>query len=140
MKNVWILMACCLFILSGCCNSTEKTGCEIPCCSSEKEDMQYVMNIPRKIKPEHVAAFKESFEKCKVETLKEPGCLDYGMYQSYTDSTEFMIVETWKNKAAHLEHMETPYLKVHIEEIQGVGEPGYSKKMAEIYVCPHVNN
>jgi len=80
------------------------------------------------------------FLKCKVETVKEPGCLEYGMYQSYTDSTEFMIVEAWKNKAAHLEHMETPHLKVHIEEIQGVGDPDYKGKMTEVYVCPHVNN
>ena len=86
MKKVFISMACVLIALSGCTNG-----------GSNKESMEVVLNIKRKVKPECVSALKESFLKCKESTLLEPGCIDYGMYQSLTDSTEFFIAETWKN-------------------------------------------
>jgi quinol monooxygenase YgiN len=97
------------------------------------------MNLTRKVKPEQVAAFKASFEKCKEGTLQEPGCADYGMYQSYIDSTEFIIVETWMNKGEHLKHMETEHLKIHLEEIKDMSEPGFKAVNTTIYVCPGVN-
>ncbi|GEM_PF-55233 len=125
-------------ILSGCSAPSGQKN-ENVSCESGKESMEYVMNLTRKIKPEHVAAFKESFEKCRVGTLQEPGCVDYRMYQSYSDSTEFIIVETWKNKGEHLKHMETEHLKQHLQEIKNTGEPGFQGRNAEIYVCPNVN-
>lgn len=141
MKNLFALMACALMIGFGACNpTTNKDTAEAGCCASQKDQLVYVMNLERKIKPEHVAAYKESFEKCKVGTLQEPGCLDYAMYQSYTDSTRFFIAETWANKGEHLKHMDTPHLKLHIEEIRGMGEPDFKGNNAEIYVCPMVNN
>ena len=81
MKKVFISMTCVLIALSGCTNG-----------GSNKESMEVVLNIKRKVKPECVSALKESFLKCKESTLLEPGCIDYGMYQSLTDSTEFFSV------------------------------------------------
>ena len=69
MKKVFISMACVLIALSGCTNG-----------GSNKESMEVVLNIKRKVKPECVSALKESFLKCKESTLLEPGCIAYGMY------------------------------------------------------------
>lgn len=141
MKNLFKLSAflfICLVIVSGCTSTPQKETAE-ETCAANKEDMMYVMNLPRKIKPEHVAAYKASFEKCKAPTLQEPGCLDYGMYQSYTDSTVFFIAETWKNKQAHRDHMQTEHLKTHLLEIKGMGDPDFKGKSTEVYVCPNVN-
>lgn len=106
MKKVFISMACVLIALSGCTNG-----------GSNKESMEVVLNIKRKVKPECVSALKESFLKCKESTLLEPGCIDYGMYQSLTDSTEFFIAETWKNDGELQKHGETAHLKQHPDEI-----------------------
>jgi quinol monooxygenase YgiN len=101
--------------------------------------MKYAMNLYRKVLPEHLEAYKASFEKCRVETLKEPGCLTYGMYQSYNDSTEFLIFEVWANKAAHNEHGQTAHLKQHIEEIKGMSDPSFKADNVMVYICPNVN-
>ena len=116
MKKVFISMTCVLIALSGCTNG-----------GSNKESMEVVLNIKRKVKPECVSALKESFLKCKESTLLEPGCIDYGMYQSLTDSTEFFIAET-----AHL--------KQHLNEIKDMGDPSYKGSFRKIYVCPSVND
>ena len=110
MKKVFISMACVLIALSGCTNG-----------GSNKESMEVVLNIKRKVKPECVSALKESFLKCKESTLLEPGCIDYGMYQSLTDSTEFFIAETWKNDGELQKHGETAHLKQHLNEIGAAG-------------------
>lgn len=101
--------------------------------------MKYVMNLYRKVLPEHLEAYKASFEKCRVETLKEPGCVSYAMYQSYNDSTEFLIFEVWANKAAHNEHGQTAHLKQHVEEIKGMSDPSFKADNVMVYVCPNVN-
>lgn len=138
MKNVFLSVVCFIMIFSGCSAPAEKQT-QSASCAENKESMQVVMNLPRKILPEHVAAYKASFEKCKTPTLQEPGCLDYAMYQSYTDSTEFLIYEVWENKGEHLKHMETEHLKTHLQEIKGMGDPSFKGKGSNVYVCPNVN-
>ena len=86
------------------------------------------------------ALLKESFLKCKESTLLEPGCIDYGMYQSLTDSTEFFIAETWKNDGELQKHGETAHLKQHLNEIKDMGDPSYKGSFRKIYVCPSVND
>lgn len=132
-------MACGLMLLSGCCNSTKQDSTACGTCPADKNSLQVVMNLQRKVKPEFVSAFKASFEKCKESTIQEPGCLGYGMYQSYTDSTEFFIAEIWKNKPEHLKHMETEHLKLHLEETKDMGDPSFTANDVVIYVCPEVN-
>ena len=48
MKKVFISMTCVLIALSGCTNG-----------GSNKESMEVVLNIKRKVKPECVSALKE---------------------------------------------------------------------------------
>lgn len=136
MKKLFLLFAVGVLVLSGCSFAINQ---ETTSSVDQKESMAYLMNLQRKIKPEFVSAFRNSFEKCRVETLKEPGCVNYVMYQSYTDSTEFFITETWKNKEAHTLHGETPHLKVHIEEIRGMSDPDFKANNTRVYICPHVN-
>lgn len=139
MKKVFISMACVLIALSGCTNSSDNEGVATNCCANDKESLEVVLNIKRKVKPEHVPAFKASFLKCAESTLKEPGCIDYGMYQSLTDSTEFFIAETWKNDGELQKHGETAHLKQHLSEIKDMGDPSYKGNFQKIFVCPNVN-
>ncbi len=84
-----------------------------------------LLNIIRKVKPEHVSTFRDSFLKCRVETLKEAGCEAYELYQSPTDPTIFFIFEIWKNEEAHKFHSSTPHLKAHSAETRGVADPEF---------------
>lgn len=88
----------------------------------QKKGDRLLLNIVRKVKPEHVSTFRDSFLKCRVETLKEEGCEAYELYQSPTDPTIFFIYEIWKNEAAHQFHSSTPHLKAHSAETRGVGD------------------
>ena len=137
MKSILVLMASCMLVLSGCDAKKDQTAGECSCVSG-KDAMELTMNIPIKIKPEYVSKYKEVFEKCQAGTLKEEACLDYVIFQSYTDSTEFHLFERWTNKPGHLAHMQTEHFKVYIEESKGFNDTPKTKTI-EVYACPCVN-
>ncbi len=139
MKKVLFAIGCGIIFLGSCCNSpTQEANGKTCGCAAKKDSLEIIMNIPVKIKPEFVSAYKAAFEKCKAETLKEETCLDYSLFQSYTDSTEFHLYERWKNKPGHKLHMETAHLKQYFEDIKGMNDKAKSK-MITTYVCPCVN-
>ena len=110
-------------------------------CSYSKDSMIVVMRFELKVKPESVALLKQSFDACKVEVLaKEPGCLDYTLFQSYNDSTLFCINETWATKADHNAHMQLEHTKKHLAETRGIRDPSFKSTTSYMYwVCPEVN-
>jgi quinol monooxygenase YgiN len=107
----------------------------------DKDSMRVVMRFELKVKPESVALLKHSFDACKVEVLaKEPGCLDYTLFQSYNDSTLFCINETWATKADHNTHMQLEHTKKHLAETRGIRDPSFKSTTSYMYwVCPEVN-
>ena len=110
-------------------------------CTYNKDSMKVVMRFELKVKPESVALLKQSFDACKVEVLaKEPGCLDYSLFQSYNDSTVFCITETWATKADHDEHMKLEHTIKHISETRDFRDPSFKSNTNYVYwVCPGVN-
>lgn len=44
-------------------------------------------------------------------TRKEPGCINYDLYQSLDDRGLFMLYENWTSKKDLDEHLNMPYLK-----------------------------
>jgi quinol monooxygenase YgiN len=110
-------------------------------CASSKDSMRVVMRFEIKVKPEGVAFLKQSFDACKVEVLaKEPGCLDYSLFQSYNDSTLFCITETWATKGDHNAHMQLEHTKKHIAETSNIRDPSFKSTTNYIYwVCPEAN-
>jgi quinol monooxygenase YgiN len=110
-------------------------------CQSNKDEMQVVMRFELKVLPENVSLLKESFEACKVEVLaKEPGCLDYSLFQSYTDSTKFCLTEAWVNKAAHNAHMKLAHTKKHLAETKGIHDRTFKSETNYVYwICPEAN-
>ena len=83
MKNLFlgvIVLVTIGFFTSGLKNRTPDKVC-----SYSKDSMIVVMRFERKVKPENVAFLKRSFDECKAAVMaKEPGCLDYSLFQSYT--------------------------------------------------------
>jgi len=139
MKKLILTVGCCVGFLSGCCNLSNQPAGERTCnCAAKKDLLEIIMNIPIKIKPEFVSAYKVAFEKCQAASLQEATCLDYSLFQSYTDSTEFHLFERWKNKPGHNAHMETPHFFQYRDETKGMNDKARTK-MIVTYVCPCVN-
>ena len=138
MKQFILIIGCVFFILSGCQPKASATAEKDVCCVAIKDSLEIIMNIPLKVKPEFVSAYKAAFDKCRAETLKEEACLAYDLFQSYQDSTEFHLFERWTNKPGHQKHMETEHLKLYFQEIRGMQDAARSK-MITTFVCPKVN-
>lgn len=107
----------------------------------DKETMRVVMRFELKVQPESVGLLKRSFDACKEEVLaKEPGCLDYSLFQSYNDSTLFCITETWATKEDHNKHMKLDHTLKHLAETRGIRDPSFQSTSSYMYwVCPEVN-
>ena len=139
MKNLLIGLIVLLSI--GFIFSSFKSDTKNDDCNHNKDEMVVVMRFEMKVKPEKVSLLKESFDKCKVEVLaKEPGCLDYSLFQSYNDSTLFCITEAWKTNEDHNLHMKLDHTKKHLEETKGIRDPSFKSETSYMYwVCPDVN-
>lgn len=111
-------------------------------CSCNKDSMQVVMRFEIKVKPEYVAFLKQSFDACKKEVLaREPGCLDYSMFQSYNDSTVFCITETWATKGDHNAHMQLEHTIQHIAETRDIRDRSFKPGGNYVYwICPGAND
>ncbi|GAB6008106.1 putative quinol monooxygenase [Dysgonomonas reticulitermitis] len=131
----YLIITGCVLALISCANTTTKTE---DCCSADKDSYEIVMNIPQKIKPEFVSAYKAAFEECRSETLKEETCLAYELFESYKDSTEFHLFERWGNKPGHQAHMKTPHIAVFFEKTKDMRDKSGTEKVITT-VCPHVN-
>ena len=139
MKNLLLSLAAIIALASFTVRSVKQTAGE--CCNCNKDSMIVVMRFERKIKPEFVALFKQSFDACKAEVLaKEPGCLDYSLFQSYHDSTRFCLTEAWRTKGDHNAHMELEHTKKHVGETRGIADPAFKSTTNYTYwVCPGAN-
>lgn len=139
MKNLLLgfvgLLTICSFT-GGLKNSFSKNDC-----GYNPDSMIVVMRFERKVKPENVALFKHSFDACKAEVLvKEPGCLDYSLFQSYSDSTLFCLTEAWATKGDHNAHMKLEHTIKHITEIKGINDPSFKSTTNYTYwICPGAN-
>lgn len=140
MKNLFTLLAVVLIVFL-CSSFLKKENNQENACSYNKDSMIVVMRIERKIKPEYVSLLKKSFDACKKEVLaKEPGCLNYTMFQSYNDSTLFCITEAWRTKADHNAHMQLEHTQKHLAEIKGINDPSFRSSSNYTYwVCPGAN-
>jgi quinol monooxygenase YgiN len=139
MRNLFYGMTGLLALVFFAGNATAQESDEA--CSYDRDAMNVVMRFELKVKPEYVALLKQSFDACKVEVLaKEPGCLDYSLFQSYNDSTLFCINETWATKDDHNAHMQLEHTKKHLAETKDIRDPSFKSTTSYMYwVCPGVN-
>ena len=138
MKHFFCIIVCVFAVFTACCESKTQVVNADACCVAKKDSLEIIMNIPVKIKPEFVSAYKAAFDKCQAATLKEEACLAYDLFQSYKDSTEFHLFEKWTNKPGHQYHMETEHVKLFFQEIRGM-QVTASSKMITTTVCPKIN-
>lgn len=64
-----------------------------------------------KLKPGSAETARAAAALCRVETLKEPGCISYDLMQSASDPDTFAFVERWRDRAAIDTHFKTAHLQ-----------------------------
>ena len=101
---------------------------------SEPAGERLLLNIIRKVKPEHISTLRDSFLKSREATLKEEGCEAFEIYQSVLDPTILLIYELWKTAEAHALHTTLPHSKVHSDECRGINEPDFKGDFKRILI------
>lgn len=139
MKNLFFSLL--VLMLIAFSTSSFKKGDQKTKCTCDKDAMEVVMRFEIKVEPEYVAFLKKSFDECKEQVLaKEPGCIDYTLFQSYNDSTLFVINEAWKTKKDHNDHMKLDHTQKHINETKDIRDRSFTAKTNYLYwVCPEAN-
>ncbi len=138
MKKIFFGLVIILLLVSCSGKQEKKSGND---CPFNRDSMVVVMRFERKVMPQYVSFLKKSFDECREQVLaKEPGCLDYSLFQSYHDSTLFCLTETWANKGVHNAHMQMEHTKKHISETQNIGDPAFKSTTSYTYwICPGAN-
>ena len=139
MKNIFIGIIG-LFVIGFCFSSFTK-GKQEQECTCDKDKMVVVMRFEIKVLPDKVAFLKQSWDECRAQVLaKEPGCMDYSLFQSYKDSTLFCLTEAWATKGDHNAHMQLEHTKKYLELTRGINDPSFKSATNYIYwVCPGAN-
>ena len=102
--------------------------------NSEPAGERLLLNIIRKVKPEHITTLRDSFLKSREATLKEEGCEAFEIYQSVLDPTIFLIYELWSTAEAHALHTTLPHSKVHSDECRGINEPDFKGDFKRVFI------
>lgn len=59
------------------------------------------------VKPEKTQEFTDLCKKLIEETLKEEGCIEYGVYQELENSGILTMIEEWKDESSLDEHLKS---------------------------------
>ena len=63
------------------------------------------------VKPEKIQEFMDLCKNLVEESLKEEGCIEYGLYQELENPGILTILEEWKDKNSLDEHLNSNHFK-----------------------------
>ena len=72
-------------------------------------DLQVVAVITAKSGSEKLV--RDALNALVEPTRSEPGCLSYHLFESASDPTAFITVETWRSQHDLDEHLQTPHVQ-----------------------------
>ncbi|MDN5289945.1 MAG: hypothetical protein PWQ06_184 [Anaerophaga sp.] len=78
--------------------------------------MVKVVSIQR-VPVENHAAFKAIVKELVAHTLKEDGCIEYGLHTDEFDPELLVFLEVWETRANLSAHMETPHFKQYAPQM-----------------------
>lgn len=74
------------------------------------------------VKEDKVNAFLEHAKPLIEETLKEDGCIEYGLFQDEKDPRILTMIEKWEDKAALDKHMMSEHFCNIVPILRGFDE------------------
>ncbi len=63
------------------------------------------------VKPEKVQEFMNMCKKLVDETVKEEGCIEYGLYQELNNPEILTMLEEWSDESSLDEHMKSKHFR-----------------------------
>jgi quinol monooxygenase YgiN len=82
----------------------------------------FSMIVRFKVKPDQVEAVLAAATKAVPASRAEKGCIAYDVQQSLDESTEFLVLETWRDAAALRFHSGTDHFSDFIKVIRAAAE------------------
>ena len=73
-----------------------------------------------KAKPEKTEQLKQLLSNVVVESRRENGCLEYGLYQATDDPSVFTTIEVWSDAVSEEAHWDSPHVKLTLEALPDV--------------------
>ena len=91
------------------------------------------MHITKRVtfiaKEGHEEILKKLLEDMVEPSKKEPGCLNYNIYQYKNNPKKFMAVETWESEEALKGHQNTEHYKVYKSSYEPHAEKKYTDEL-----------
>lgn len=63
------------------------------------------------VKPEKIQEFMDLCKNLVEESLKEEGCIEYGVYQELENSGVLTMLEEWKDESSLDEHLKSNHFR-----------------------------
>lgn len=93
-----------------------------------------VVHVHVHVKAECVEAFKEATLANAQESLKEPGVARFDVVQQQDDSTQFVLVEAYRDATAAAAHKETKHYPIWRDTVASMmAEPRQSVKFSNVF-------
>ena len=80
------------------------------------------VNCPTKVPAENCDSLITIFNEMTACSLKDEGNISYCLYRSLTDSTSFVVLETWKDQESLDKHFEAEHFKRLVPQINAIAE------------------
>jgi quinol monooxygenase YgiN len=81
--------------------------------------MSYTVLAEIEAKPDRIKWIAEQIGILVEVSRREPGCLKYDAFQHEENQAQFMIFESWENKAAWDQHMQMAALTAYLQATEG---------------------
>jgi quinol monooxygenase YgiN len=70
--------------------------------------------------PGKVEALKAVLVELIEPSRKDPGCIQYELFQNMSDPTDFTFVERWASNAELDAHLASPHVKIAVAKLDGL--------------------
>jgi quinol monooxygenase YgiN len=93
-----------------------------------------ILHIDMHVKPEHLETFKAATIENATNSRKEPGVARFDFIQRADDHTRFMLLEVYRDAAAHASHKEQPHYHAWVAKVADMfAEPRTRQSYVNVY-------
>jgi autoinducer 2-degrading protein len=93
-----------------------------------------ILHVHIHVKPEHVDAFRAMTIENATHSRREPGVMRFDFIQQIDDPTRFVLLEVYRDPAAHASHRETPHYHAWMTGVtEMMAEPRTRQTYTNVY-------
>ena len=93
-----------------------------------------ILHVHIRVKPEHLAAFREATIENARNSRQEPGVVRFDFLQQADDPTRVVLMEAYRDTAAHASHRETPHYHAWVARVADMmAEPRTRQNYTNVY-------